>query len=100
MVFKCLRWDCPTIYVGLNRSFTQAEAWIIDGFWGLVNSDVTNIYLTNAHCVFSNGGLGDGWYSAPSEPFDSNGKPIYDSGQYYHKMSLSFKPVCPWCVLE
>lgn len=97
--FKCLRWDCPTVYGGLTRDFSQSEGWVVDGFWGMVNSNVTNIELTSVHCVFAFGGTGNGWYSNPSEPIDPNGKPIYNHGQYYHKMSLHFRPVCPWCVL-
>ena len=91
---------CPTVNAALDRSFSQAEAWIVDGFWGMVNSNVTDIMLTSVHCVFANGGTGNGWYASPSEPIDGNGKPVYNPSQYYHKMSLTFMPICPWCVWE
>ena len=98
--FKSLCFSCPTVNAALDRSFSQAEAWIVDGFWGMVNSNVTDIMLTSVHCVFANGGTGNGWYASPSEPIDGNGKPVYNPSQYYHKMSLTFMPICPWCVWE
>ncbi len=97
--FKGLRWDCPTVYgVFSGDSRNQAEGWVVDGFWGMVNSDVTKIELTSVHCIFAFGGMGNGWYSNPSEPIDPNGKPVYDHNQCTFKASLHFRPVCPWCV--
>lgn len=95
--FNNLCWGCPTIYGGADIDF-NVEAWIVDGFWGLVNGDVTKIDLVSVHIVFAFGGTGNGWYANPSEPVSSTGTPAYDSGQYYHKFSFSFRPVCPWCV--
>ena len=39
--------------------------WIVDGFMGKVNPDLTQAKMAKVHCIFCFGGKGDGWFINP-----------------------------------
>ncbi len=98
--FRACRWDCPTIYAGYNSNLSVYAVWILDGFIGDVNSNITKTENAMAHCCFNYGGSLDGWYAEPHAPKNTYGQYVLSGDYSYYMESLHFRAVCPWCVLD
>ncbi len=98
--FRACRWDCPTIYAGYNNNSSIYGAWIIDGFIGMVNSNITKTEDVMVHCCFNYGEQLIGWYANAHAPKNSYGQYVLSGDYSYYMESLHFRAVCPWCVMD
>lgn len=99
-VFKSLRFDCPTIVGTMDRNFAMWQSWILDGFWGMATPSLSTIEVTGYHINFCRGGKNDGWWASATNPTTSAGVPLFPSGHDYFIRTITFLPVCPWCIME
>ena len=69
-----------TIFGGKVTSISANNyyAWIVDGFQGKVNSDITQAKMAKVHCVFCFGGRGDGWFINPFDKGATGGSSVAD----------------------
>lgn len=101
--FKACRWDCPSVYAGYNNKTGESKvyaAWIIDGFIGMVNDNLTKTEDAMVHCCFNVGGALDGWYANPHAPKNAYGQYVLADDYSYYMESLHFRAICPWCVMD
>lgn len=90
-VVKNLKQGYCTIAGGktINGSFNTYYCWVIDGFKGLINKGGTTAKLAQAHCVYSYGGKGNGWYANPfNEKATDTGKDVINSNLQF----IYFRP--------
>lgn len=99
-IFKSLRFDCPTIVGIMDRDFKMWYSWILDGFWGMATPSLSTIEVTGYHINFCNGGKNDGWWASPTDPSTIGGIPLYPDLDHYFIRTLTFLPVCPWCIMN